>query len=173
VLDITVASVSRQVINFGLSPLEDSNDLKGVSRLAFDFLDYRDGAVLRILMDKPTAQLDVRGTVIGIPTGIYQVDELRNSGSKRLLRLLAVFLVSMLIWIIPLLSLFHISGQLSPSPKVSPWMGPIFVVCFIVMMIFMYFTVPWISSPDRRWPKSLGLPDWFVSDYDRHRLGLK
>ena len=179
VLDIAVASVSRQVINFALSRLDETDKTISIAKLSFDFLDCRDGAVIRILTNSPSAKLILQGTIIGMPAGIIQVNELGGSGSRRLLRLLIVWLVMMLIIGGPFLFLFRVPGvsgnEFALEPKVSQWWAAAICVgsILIAMTLFRYFGFPWITSMDRRWPASLGFPDWFVSHYERDRLGIK
>lgn len=173
VLDVAVASVSRQVINFALSPVEETDTIS-IARPSFDFLDYRDGAVIRLLTDSAAAKLVLRGTVIGMPTGIFQVNELSGSGSRRLFRVLVVTIVSMLIMGGPLLILFGIPGSSGYESTVPQWwVAAVFVGSTVLAFIFMSLTFRWIIAPDQRWPTSLWYPDWFVSQYERDRLGFK
>lgn len=75
VLDISKAGISREVINFSVSQYEESTNKVTVSKLSFDFLDYEDAASIRILTDTAQAQINIAGTVIGMPKGIKPQDK--------------------------------------------------------------------------------------------------
>jgi hypothetical protein len=177
VLDIAVASVSRQVINFELGPL-DETDTISVANPSFDFLDYQDGAVIQLLTDSPASKVVLHGTVIGMPAGISQVNELVGSGSRRLLRLLIVTTVSMLIMAGPTFMLFGVPRDSSEGFAVQSnvsklWLTAVMLSSFAIAFTFMHFTFRWIMASDRRWPARLDFPDWFVSRYQADRLGFK
>ena len=69
VLDIAITDVKRAVNQIKLSPPVLSDD-GGSADIAFDFLDYGDGALVRILTAGEAAKVTVRGDVIGMPKGI-------------------------------------------------------------------------------------------------------
>src|SRR6267378_760405 len=100
-----------------------------------------------------------------MPTGIFQLNELGGGGSRRFLRLLIVSSVVMLIMIVPFLIVFNFRGFSTEGildfnvPKW--WVAAITVGSVLMAMTFFhYFGFPWITSMDRRWPASLGFPDW-------------
>lgn len=76
VLDIAHAGISRAVINFDVAPFEEKGDELADSILSFDFMDYRDAASVRVLTDSAEARISIRGTIIGMPEGVREQDEL-------------------------------------------------------------------------------------------------
>ena len=69
VLDIAIADAKREVNQISLAP-PDLSDEGGSAVLRFDFLDYGDGALIRILTAGSPAKVQVVGDIIGMPKGI-------------------------------------------------------------------------------------------------------
>ena len=74
VLDVALAGVSRPVIDFRVAPVETQAD-GATALVSFDFLDFKDSAIVRILTDAPRVRVSLKGTIIGMPQGIvYRPD---------------------------------------------------------------------------------------------------
>jgi hypothetical protein len=181
VLDIAEVNVSRPVIGVGLSPLKEVGFFEEPgapvtrSDVSFDFLDYQDGALIRILAESAAAKIVLRGTIIGMPEGIHHVDELRGRDRRRSLRLLLVLSVVVLLLVgaiatVPTPFFEEPPLQLKLSSSLS---GAILLVISVFALTFMVLSATWVNAPRDRWPRSLSLPDWFVSHYDVDRMGLK
>jgi hypothetical protein len=69
VLDIAIADVKRVVNRIELSAPELSES-GGSAKISFDFLDYQDGALIRILTAGEPESVEIGGDVIGMPKGI-------------------------------------------------------------------------------------------------------
>jgi hypothetical protein len=80
VLDVSVEASHRDVCRVSLGPFEPK---EGTTSLAveFDFLDYRDGALIRLLTTSSPDRVALVGDIIGMPDGIKTVDELRGRRS--------------------------------------------------------------------------------------------
>ena len=170
VLDMAVSAVSRDVINFRLAPFSESPGGKTSSLISFDFLDSQDGALIRVLTDNAAARLSIAGTIIGMPQGMLQTGDL---GKNRVLNGVGCALAV-------LLQLSALAGSLFIFRTVTGgwsllWVfllpfGALFLPGIVVALVA--FTV-WPKGP--RWPRALGIPDWFVSTYsmgrdtERHR----
>ena len=74
ILDIGLSAISREVCRIALGNTTEN----GVS-LSFDFLDYRDGAVLKILTESRPKYLRLNGDIIGMPQGLKTTQALRKS----------------------------------------------------------------------------------------------
>jgi hypothetical protein len=74
VLDVGLSAVSREVCRIALG---DSTE-KGIC-VSFDFLDYRDGALLKILTEGKPKDLRLNGDIIGMPQGLKTTGALRKS----------------------------------------------------------------------------------------------
>jgi hypothetical protein len=77
VLDITLADVKRPVSEIKLGPIQrKSTEVE--SRIDFLFLDQLDGALIQILSTHRHVNASLRGTIVGMPEGIKEVDEART-----------------------------------------------------------------------------------------------
>lgn len=164
VLDLAVANVSREVINFRLGSGLDEVSNAVATEISFDFLDYQDGAILRVLADSPQAKVRVSGTIIGMPNGIYRMDEL---GANTILNAIGCILAIVL-------QISVIAGALNLFRTVtgggwSWWLfllplGAIFLPAILVSIVA---SLLWPKGP--QWPKALKLPKWFISWYPPDR----
>lgn len=164
VLDLAIAGVSRDVVNFGVSQFRENRDNITTSLITFDFLDFRDGAIIRILTDNPHARVRVLGTIIGMPEGIYQAQEL---GKKRVLNAIGCGLAI-------LLQVSAITGALYLFRTATGgwsllWISllPIGALFLPGILVAIAASTIWPKGP--QWPKTLKLPEWFLS---MHSLGL-
>jgi hypothetical protein len=73
VLDIALAGTHRDVSSISVNDIH----LGEVSsaRINFDFLDFRDGGLIRVLSTSREAKLRLAGDIIGMPEGISRSDE--------------------------------------------------------------------------------------------------
>jgi len=69
VLDIAIADVKRDVNQIELST-PSLSDAGGSAKIDFDFLDYKDGALVRVLTAGKPKKAEVFGDIIGMPGGI-------------------------------------------------------------------------------------------------------
>jgi flagellar basal body-associated protein FliL len=74
VLDVSLSSVTRAVCNIALGPINIDGNITTVP-ISFDFLDFLDGGLIQILSDSIRIQTTVKGTIIGMPHGIYREKE--------------------------------------------------------------------------------------------------
>lgn len=82
VLDITLAGVNREVAQVGLGDLVLQEE-GAFATISFDFLDYEDGGLIRILTtDRKDAEIDLMGDVIGMPSGVFRTDGSVNSKNR-------------------------------------------------------------------------------------------
>src|SRR5205085_2643718 len=89
VLDISSANNSREVIKFDVSPFEEKDGIVS-SRLSFDFLDYQDGSLVRILTDSDSADIKIKGTIIGMPEGIQFLKDSSGLRFPKLARVISL-----------------------------------------------------------------------------------
>jgi hypothetical protein len=71
VLDISIADVHRSVNQVKLRDLNLTGS-EGTAAISFDFLDYGDGALVRILTAGEATKVAIDGDVIGMPGGIVE-----------------------------------------------------------------------------------------------------
>lgn len=78
VLDITLSSVAREVSQISLNDIKQVDD-KTVAFVNFDFLDYMDGGLIQIVSDNIDTEVTLKGTIVGMPTGILKGSPEKNS----------------------------------------------------------------------------------------------
>lgn len=158
ILDLAVADVSRKVINFQITPNQSNDGGATSTQITFDFLDYLDGAGIRVLTDRPRTSIRLLGTIIGIPGGLPEIHDLQKNpildtigcGAAIILELIAIasglYLYSIL------------AGGLT-----SLWLSLIPVVALLlpIIVIALIGSTIWPRGP--QWPKALVLPHWFES----------
>ncbi len=77
-LDIQVAGVTRAVNNVRIED-QQADDEQASARLYFDFLDYQDGALIRLLSVGRKGRVSLTGDIIGMPEGIERIEETRTA----------------------------------------------------------------------------------------------
>lgn len=163
VVDIAKTSISRKEINFSLSSFKEVRNSITVSNLVFDFLDYEDGAQIRILTDSDKACVRVVGTVIGMPNGIIQKCKLKKPGfifyfllwiSNIVWAASAFALVFLIIWLVPS---FRGMGE------VTAFLLTITVMVVTGIITSWFFLVKLANKVRtyKEWPETLTFPSWF------------
>jgi hypothetical protein len=165
VLNLASVSVTRDVLNFDLSPLAQTGEGVSSSQLSFDFLDYRDGALIKVLTDSSSSQVMLKGTIIGMPQGIARTSELDPNISKaKLFTGLFVLLVTVILGSTLTVFIRQTKGALMAT------------LCLIATIVFSVSVCLWmlpIQKEDKRWPDSLKFPTWFKSRYQLDKMGFK
>jgi hypothetical protein len=79
VLDISLAGSHRDVnqINLESVALGESD---ASAEIHFDFLDFRDGGLIRVLSTSRARDLELAGDIIGMPEGMVRTDEPKATG---------------------------------------------------------------------------------------------
>jgi hypothetical protein len=80
VLDVSVEASHRDVCRVALGPIEPGDGSTSFA-VEFDFLDYRDGGLIRLLTTSSPERVALVGDIIGMPEGIKTADELRGRRS--------------------------------------------------------------------------------------------
>ena len=79
VLDISLAGSHREVNRISLKSVDLDKD-KASAEIHFDFLDFRDGGLFRVLSTSRAENLQLAGDIIGMPEGIGRTDQPRVGG---------------------------------------------------------------------------------------------
>jgi hypothetical protein len=94
VLDTTIEATKRDVSRIALGKIATSADETTIP-VTFDFLDYQDGALVRLLTTDRPREVTMAGDVIGMPEGIKTALELR--GPRRILGTVGFVLFGLLL----------------------------------------------------------------------------
>lgn len=157
-LDITLAGVSRKVNNIKITN-QFLRKNSTSAKLTFDYLDYKDGGLIKILTVTGEGAATLTGDVIGMPGGIKNVEE---TGSESWLgkigRWLAVLFVSSS-FIISIVSYYWVTGSWQYA-----WLFILPFIALIIPLIFVLVVAATVWPSGRpSFPASLKLPDWFRS----------
>lgn len=107
VLDIALEAVHRTVSDIAI---QDASSDSGESSVAidFDFLDFRDGGLVRVLTTSPPDEIRLAGDIVGMPNGVVNANNVRRNsllskiGTGLVLALFAAALVMMpiVVWLV-------------------------------------------------------------------------
>ncbi len=161
VLDMAVSSVSREVIKFDIGSLQKSESTESDEvevGISFDFFDYQDGAVIRILTDSLRMKATLLGSVVGMPQGILPIEAI---GQNKILNYFgcALAVILQILAIAGALLIFrNVTGDLS-----SLWvlLLPIAAIFIPVIVVFIAYTLVWPKGA--KWPGKLSIPGWYES----------
>lgn len=156
-LDIALERTTRTASNISIKELNLSKNVSS-ALISFDYLDYRDGGLIKILTEGNQGTVYLKGDIIGMPMGIRDKDAKRPG---KLLNALFVFLG---------LSLFIASQFFSAYIfyiRIGTWQNVwLLWIPLGFLMAFSIFAVLIISITIGFQPtfhKELHLPKWYES----------
>jgi len=154
VLDIQVAGITREVNNVYLRDQVIKNE-EASAGIGFDFLDYQDGALVKILSVGNSGKISVEGDIIGMPEGIKDIEEIRpttKGGGGGVVWFMGVFVGG------SALSAFIFYWVVGNWGNVWLIFVPVGVWVLLFGTLLMIGDRPWSRRPE--FPKSLELPEW-------------
>lgn len=158
-LDITLSGVSRSVNRVALTKQSISEDNYSAN-ITFDYLDHKDGAVIKILTVGGEGTPVIYGDIIGIPSGIKNVDDV-SSRNTSLLSGIGTILIVLLFLSAFVLSFFVFYWVTGAWTNVWLLMLP-FLALVIPSIIIAIPMVVW-EEMHKKFPSTLALPKWFQS----------
>jgi hypothetical protein len=154
VLDISLSTQRRKVTRVALGEPAVGED-GGSAAITFDFLDLRDGAIIRVLTTGPRARLRLLGDIIGMPAGIRQSDETEAGDiwgklgfGLWLLAECAAF--AFVAWIVK-----QVTGSWG-----NAWLLVLPIVAFVLPIVGVFVLEDHWPSRAGKFPKELALPNW-------------
>ncbi len=155
-LDIQIAGTTRKVNNVILKK-QIVKDKRASGNVYFDFLDYQDGALIKILSVGNRGKISLAGDIIGMPEGIKNVEEFEPTESKDITDN-PWFVISILIagLILSGFIYYWVTGTWR-----NAWLLLVPIGVMVLQIIIMFAIDSW-SWPRARlsFPKSLDLPKW-------------
>jgi len=156
-LDIALSSSSRTVAGIDIANIELGKE-HTQAELTFDFLDFQDGGVIKILTEGESAKINMSGDIIGMPEGIRRCDEIRNLGLlNKIGGVLSFFLLSLAVVLVP----FAYRWITASWQHVWVLMLPFVAMIAPAIIIAIIASTIWPSKKVSL-PKSLRLPPWFT-----------
>jgi hypothetical protein len=142
VLDFAIEAVRRSVCAIALEQNIPSGEFEEAN-VDFDFLDYHDGALVRILTISPPKRVELVGDIVGMPAGIVRADEVR----KR----------PFLGWVGGTLSVLGVLGVLALTAAIFRWVtgswSNVWLLALPLVGLVLLLTLI-IAISETIWPKS-------------------
>jgi hypothetical protein len=152
-LDIQIAGITREVNNVYIRN-QVIEDARASAEVRFDFLDYRDGALIKILTVGNEGEISLSGDIIGMPEGIKYVGETSVDESRGTEVSGWAFGAILIIWLaLSAFIHFWVTGSWD-----HVWLI-IVPLTILIILIGIISTVAWPSGRPS-FPKSLDLPNW-------------
>jgi hypothetical protein len=161
-LDVAIAAASRDVIRVGLGVRALDSPVTSVC-VDFDFLDFEDGAVIRILTNGLPADIRMEGDIVGMPQGLHEWEG--SQGSETEIRGWAVFA-----WAAAEVLAFSGLGVLFRTLTggwTGVWVLLLAPLVFVVVLLLFMLATEGPSAYKRRrlrFPRSLAIPHRFAFD---------
>jgi len=158
-LDITLSGVSRSVNRVALTKQSISEDNYSAN-ITFDYLDNKDGAVIKILTVGGEGTPVIYGDIIGIPSGIKKVDDVssRNTSLLSGIRTILILLLFLSAFVLSVFAFYWVTGAWT-----NVWLLMLPFLAFVIPSIII--AIPMILWEDmhKKFPIPLALPKWFQS----------
>lgn len=155
-LDISIAGFTRKVSNITLKN-QIVGDTQASANVDFDFLDFQDGGLVKILTVGSKGKISITGDVIGMPDGITDVEKFNPKHRERITDK-SWFVLSVLVLGLILSGLIY---YWVTRTWVNVWLLIVPVGIFVLEMAIMITSESW-SWPRTKlsFPTSLDLPKW-------------
>jgi hypothetical protein len=163
-LDIGVATVNRPVNKVIISNPTISEHISKAD-ITFDFLDYQDGAVIKILTEGSKCKIELSGDIIGMPRGIKKSQDMGPGVELGSLATIFVLLAFIAASGMCFAAFYWVTGAWH-----NVWLMTLPFVAWVVPIIIIVLAF-WASYRMRpSFPASLELPIWFhLLDRDSYR----
>ena len=153
-LDIQIAGISREVNNVYIRN-QVKEDTEASAEVCFDFLDYQDGALVKILTVGNKGKISLSGDIIGMPEGIRNIEETSRSKSEGNISGWVVGIVFLAVLALCAFIHYWVTGSWNYVWLILvPWGALIFVAAVIGIAAWAW------PSGRPSFPKSLDLPKW-------------
>jgi hypothetical protein len=154
-LDIQISATTREVNNVSIVNRK-LNDNDSTAEIKFDFLDYQDGALIKILTVGNKGKISLSGDIIGMPDGIKCLSEETGKKSNSVEIGGWIFLVILLIdFVLCALLYYWVVGAWT-----NVWL--VFILLPIIVISLALYALVESIRPNRSpsFPETLQLPKW-------------
>lgn len=155
ILDMQVAGITREVNNVSLR-----NQVMEAERASayvdFDFLDYQDGALIKILSVGKRGNISLEGDIIGMPEGIKNIEEIHPPSKN--IDISGWWFLGTLV-VAAILSGYIFYRVIGDWRNVWLIFLPLGFLVILIVILFIIDTRPWLRGR-ASFPKSLDLPSW-------------
>jgi hypothetical protein len=154
ILDIALSSAGRSVTQVRLDKPEITPE-RASAGISFDFLDHRDGAIIRVLATTPTPSVRLVGDIIGMPSGIRRLSEVASRRSWSNLSFALVVAGELGTFAAAAWLVQEVTGSWA-----DVWLLALTPIALVLPLIAVNYLVNWWPPHSRRFPKELALPRW-------------
>ena len=174
-LDIALASITRRVNNLAITN-QSLSENSAYADITFDYLDYKDGALIKILTVGGEGTVILSGDIIGMPDGIKNIDEVSSESTLNKISPWFAGLFVLASLIVSVFSFYWVTGSWD-----NVWLLALPFVALIIPTIIILIVASTIWPSGRpSFPRSLNLPDWFhflrfprPPEFPRYRSGIE
>ncbi len=153
-LDIQIAGITREVNNVYIRN-QVVEDTETSAEVCFDFLDYQDGALVKILTAGKKGKISLLGDIIGMPEGIRNIEETSRGKYEGEISEWVVVIVFVAALALSAFIHYWVTGSWS-----NVWL--ILVPLGVLLLTIVAIAIGAWAWPSGRpsFPKSLDLPKW-------------
>jgi len=159
-LDIQVVGKTREVNKVHIVN-QVAKDTEAEAEVQFDYLDYQDGGLVRILTVDDRGKISLSGDIIGMPEGIRNIEETDGDISvwKEIISIAAIVVLNAFVY-------YWLTGSWNRVwLAFVPWGVLILGIAISIIIAFMW------PSGRPSFPMSLELPKW-ASDFFIYLPGM-
>lgn len=158
VLEVSMVGVTRDVCQIALSQVSREDGIVSAP-LGFEFLDYLDGALVRIVTDNKDPKIALRGTIVGMSEGIRRS---REVPARRAIEGWSC-IVPLLLELLALGSVPFIYRRITGSWDFV-WLLALPVIALVVpFLIFLLAMILLTPRRELKFPLELSPPRWYES----------
>lgn len=167
ILSTKVIKVTRNVNEFRVIP---NKEKVNEALIEFNFLDPSDGAVVEILHSLKKSELDINGSIKGIPKGavdygqVFDLSDLNKKNNVGIFNILKLASSKIVLFIYVIIGLLFIYCGFNtkmlprwiaePTPTFNKWSS-----IFMGIMLILPITLAHYNYPKRKFPKKLTLTE--------------
>jgi hypothetical protein len=156
ILDVSLSSSSRRVTSVAVG---DTINLaqSAQSRIVFDFLDYHDGGIIRVLSSAQPTSVKLRGDIIGMRTGIVAADQPPSRRRKVMRWALGILMVAIEFAAITasVFAFRWVTGSWH-----NGWVVGLLPIAFVLPLAMFVLVAALFDSRARGFPPELAYPKW-------------
>lgn len=157
IVDVAEGGVSRNAINFQVEKCQKVDEKFSYSIIRFDFLDYLDGALIKVLTDRQTV-VRLAGTIVGMPTGVRPIYEIKQQDFLNRIGCGAAILLQISAIAGAVYLFLQLGGTWSTFFPLLPALGVLLLPAAVVMVAWLYLWPKGFT-----WPEKPTVPQWFTN----------
>jgi hypothetical protein len=156
ILDVSLSSSSRRVTSVAVGETINLGQ-SAQSKVTFDFLDYHDGGIIRVLSSAQPTNVKLRGDIIGMRTGIIAADQPPSRRRKIMRWTLGILMVAIELAAITA-SVF--AFRWATGSWNNGWVVGMPPLAFVLPLVMFVLVAVLFDTRARGFPPELAYPKW-------------